>query len=719
MKNWTKDFGGTCLSGNGQWIRGSKWNGPSAALLFSAFLFSAIAIFLADNKIASSFPSTTLRLLKGQEALTVHVFDRETGKPLPARVVIRDEKSQVVQSYYRHLPGIFTDDKGFLEQPLIPGHYLLEIHHGIDYVSQNHAVDVRTGAGVEARIFLEPWIKLKSLGWINGEGHSHVDSTQPRNDSITETVRKICRAQGVDFICACQQWAGFNDANWREGFAKQSDENFLLSYGAEMPKYRSGHTFWFGLGSTRGYFDAAIDSTYETRYYQSVSMQEWNFDTLPFPSIPDVELVSRLKIAENAAAIIPHPTSWWWQKRGDIEKYVTNAAGYLAFNLLAGGLWDGMVVMGYDRDQYFYQNLWFHVLNQGYRLTPLAELDGGLTPEDRFYYGSKRTYFQAGPALQINNVVQAIKTGRTFVTSGPVVLASVDGRYSFGDEIPADGRSRTLRINALSSGEKDDNLSYLILFRNGRIHQLWDLRKSKPRKFEAQVTLRENENAWYVLKAYGRQTSLVPEQLDVMAICDRIVRGDKSALQFMDSDVCLTSPIYFRLQEKNFPAPLLSHLRLHLVDPHTGKAVQNVKIQVLLENRLIQTVRAEGGSVELRIPVHSILNLQAPGYPTLHRTLYLDYLPFRALLENLANGTWLNWYGGKKGLQPGQIPWEAFQFEKAKAVLTEVDWTLSLQLNERDPLWQSFNGLFEKKGWQYNIRGNQKAMRVGRRWDDH
>lgn len=696
MENQTKRSGHICLGGNERLKRGAIEKGFPAALFFSACLLFTIASHNAKIKTASSLPSTTIRPLRGQEVLTVRVFDRETGKPLPARVVIRDETGRAVKTYYRHHPGIFTDDKGFLEQALPPGHYLLEIHHGIDYVSQNHSVDVPVGAGLEARVFLDPWIKLKSLGWINGEGHTHVDSPLPRNDSLAGTVRKICRAQGVDFICACQQWAGFNDANWREGFAKQSDENFLLSYGAEMPKYRTGHTFWFGLGSTRGYFDAAVDSTYETRYYQSISMQEWNFGILPFPVIPDVELVARLKSAERAAAVIPHPTSWWWQQRGDSEKYVTNAASYLTFSLLAGGLWDGMVVMGYDPDHYFYQNLWFHILNQGYRLTPLAELDGGLAPEDRFYYGSKRTYFQVGSALQIINVVQAIKTGRTFVTSGPILQANVDGKYSFGDEIPADGRSRSLRINAFSSGEKDDYLNYLILFRNGRIQQLWDLRESKPRRFEAQVTLREKENAWYIVKAYGRKTSLAPEQLDVMTVCDRIVGGDKSSLPFQESDVCITSPFYFRVKEKSFPAPLLSHLRLHLVDPKTGEAVRNARIQVLMQNRLIQTLQAEKGSADLWMPVHSVLNLQAPGYPALHRTLYLDYLPFQALLEELANGNWMKQYGGRKGLQPGQIPWEAFQFEKSKAILAEVDWIISLQLNERDPLWGRFNGLFKK-----------------------
>src|SRR5512134_2469603 len=111
-----------------------------------------------------------------------------------------------------------------------------------------------------------------------------------------------------------------------------------------MPKYRTGHTFWFGLGSTRGLFDDSMDVTYEDAYYQSSSGSGWTFDSLPFPAIPDLELVSRLRAAEDAVAVVPHPTSWWWQKRGESEKYVTNVAASLSAGLLAGDTWGATVV---------------------------------------------------------------------------------------------------------------------------------------------------------------------------------------------------------------------------------------------------------------------------------------------------------------------------------------------------------------------------------------
>jgi hypothetical protein len=636
-----------------------------------------------------------LRVVEGDGGLAGEVLDARTGTPLPARVVVRDVSGKVVATRYEHLPGVFTAEDGTFALDLAPGAYSLEVHRGIDYVAQRRTVEIPDGKRVEARLVLEPWVPLRSLGWVNGDGHAHLYTERKRDDPMLETVRGICRAQGVDFLAICQGWAGYGDHDWREGYAAFSDEHFLFHYGAEMPKHRTGHTFWFGLESTRGYYGESMDETYENEYYQVARNPVWSFETLPFPSIPDTELVPRLKAAEGAAALVPHPTSWWWQEREGVEKYTTNVAGHLAFGLLSGGLWDGLVVMGYDRDHYFYQNLWFHILNEGYRLTAVAELDGGLEPGTRFYYGAMRTYLHVGTEMTMGNVVRAVKAGRTFVTSGPIVLASVDERYQIGDVVPADGTARTLRIQAYASGDPEDHLTYLVLFRNGRIHRLWDLRDERPRKLEDEVTLRETERAWYVLKAYGGNSARPPEALDVMAVCDRIAEGRSELALPKESDVALTSPFYFRPSGVGDPPPLRSRVRLTAVDPKTGAPVGTGTIRVRLRGRTLEAHELSEGRVELTMPVNAILELDVPGYPRLKRSLYLDYTPYRDLMERLATGRWLDGYGGRARMQPGQVPWEAFHLDEAREVLSEVDWTIPLKANERDPLWARFQGLFD------------------------
>jgi hypothetical protein len=465
-----------------------------------------------------------------------------------------------------------------------------------------------------------------------------------------------------------------------------------------MPKYRTGHTFWLGLESTRGYYDESMDTTYENEYYQVARNPEWSFETLPFPSIPDPEIVARLREAEDAVALVPHPTSWWWQERDGVEKYTTNVASHLAFGLLSGRLWDGLVVMGYDPDHYFYQNLWFHVLNEGYRMTPVAELDGGLEPGTRFYYGAMRTYVQAGPDLTMDRVVDAVRRGRTFVTSGPIVLARLDDGYEVGDTVPADGEARTLRVQAFASGDREDHLTYLVLFRNGRVQRLWDLREERPRAVEEELTLRETESAWYVFKAYGRNSDRSPAALDVMRVCDDIVAGRPAPAWSPESDVALTSPFYFRPEGVGDPPALLSRVRLTVTDPVRGEPVPEGRVRVQTLGQTIQTHELSTGRAELTMPVNAWLLLDVPGTPTLRRSLYLDYLPHRDLIERLATGRWLETYGGKGSLQPGQVPWEAFHLAEARRVLSEVDWTVEVRPNERGDLWDRFEALFEGDG---------------------
>jgi hypothetical protein len=586
---------------------------------------------------------------------------------------------------------MFTEEDGSFEVPLPPGRYTVEAHHGLDYLSERADFEVTAENGVSLEAALAPWVDLRGRGYVNGDGHAHLYTDKRPDDAMAARVRRICLAQGVDFVAACQEWSGYDETSWRPGYARFSDERFLLHYGAEMPKYRTGHTWWLGLTSTRGRFASTMDTTYENEYYQSSKPGSWAFDALPFPSIPDVELVPRFREADGAAAVVPHPTSWWWQSRGDAVKYTTNVAAYLPFGLLAGPLWDAMVVMGYDPDHYFYQDLWFHVLDEGYRMPAVAELDGGYEPESRFYYGSMRTYFRVGEDRGMGAVVRALRAGRTFVTSGPIVLAGIDGRHDVGSVLPADGAPRTLRIEAFASGDRDDALSHVLLFRNGRIHRHWDLRERAPRRFEERVVLRESERAWYVVKAYA-QGSPDPAHLDVSEVCLRIADGSFGGALAPRASVALTSPFYFRpAGSPADPPPLEPRVRLRLVEPRAGRGVERAHVTTLVSGRAVGRHDVLAGRAELRMPLGAVLRIEAPGRPAIHRSLYLDYAPHRALLEEVATGRWLDRNGWRRSLQPGQLPWEALRFREAKALLADVDWVIELLDNERDGAWRQLS----------------------------
>jgi len=660
---------------------------------YCLLLFIMLLIIHASEAFPAS-PDFSMNYSPGVTGLRGVVTDRQNGEPLPARLVLTDAHNSVIGSYYNRYPGFFTGEDGTFHFDLLSGEYTLEVFRGIDYVSQTHTITVRQDQVVNISIALQPWVALRKLGWVNGDGHAHLYTDIQHDEAMLSLVRRLCRAQGVDFLCTNQGWACYDDHDCRDRYARFSDDRFLLYYGAEMPKYRTGHTWWLGLESCRDYFAAAMDTSYENHYYQEETGTSWDFTSLPMPFIPDEELVSRFKRAEGALACIPHPTSWWWQKRGVIEKYTTNVCAYLSFGLLAGKLWDGLVVMGYDSDHYFYQNLWFHILNQGYRMTPLAELDGGYGPDNKFPYGTMRVYYQVGDTLSMDRLIQAVRQGRTFVTSGPLVFTDLDNKYRPGDELPANGAGHNLHIDAYASGDADDYLTWLVVFRNGQIHKLWDLRAEKPRHYVTELPVQESSHAWYVIKAYGRKSWELSENLDVMAVCRKIEQGVFNATDNNERDICLTSPYYFRPPGASEPAALESQVAITLLHPVTGQALPQGAIEVQLNGTVIGAHPLKNGKVSFSMPCNAILKISAPGLTPITRCLYLDYPPQQKLIETLANGSWLQQNNWQNTMHPGQVPWEAFHFDKTKEILTNVDWIIVMQPNERDALWKDFETLF-------------------------
>jgi len=440
-----------------------------------------------------------------------------------------------------------------------------------------------------------------------------------------------------------------------------------------------------------------MDTVYENLYYQSLTATHWDFSSVNLPNFTDIELVPRLARAQNAAAIVAHPTRWWIQDRpsptrsgGKISKYTNNAAANMAFNLLSGNLWDGLVVMGDSKDHYSYQNFWFNILNQGYRMPALSELDGGNTPEHRSPYGFMRTYFQIDTTNEntMQAVVDAVHRGKTFVTSGPIIVTNIDNSYSIGDIIPSGDAAHTLHLEAYASGDMDDFLSYIIIYRNGKIWKYWDVRHKVPRTFKEDVAIVEKERAWYIVKAYGKNTWDHPENLDVMKWFDA-----NAMEEHKEHDVCITSPYYFLPKGVEKPGPMTSDVSLTVVLSNK-KPVPAGTLEIFHLGNKINTIPIKNGKAHFTMPVNAIVKIMAEGQPVIHRGLYLDFEPHRKLLENLTNGDWREKPEFKGKVYPGYIPWSAFQLDETRKLLRRVTWEVALRPNDRDKEWEKFENIF-------------------------
>jgi len=628
--------------------------------------------------------------------LVLRIVNEKTMEPLAARVSIKSEEGKYIGTYYEHLPGIFTNEDGTLRIMLEPGSYEVSVYGGIDFKSCSFTVEVDENRGVQGEVYLEPWMPLEARGWMNIAGHCHLYTERKPDPMMAHRVRTICVAQVVDAVFTAQGWAGYGDDSWKEGFERFSDNKFRLYFGSEMPKYRTGHTWWIGQKSTCDYYDATMDTTYENQYYQVAREEVWNFNERPFPNVPDVEVVQRIKQRDGALDVRAHPTSWWWQERGTIEKYTTNVPAYLSYGLLAGQIWDATVVMGYDHDHYFYQNLWFHILNQGYRMPGLAELDGGFERNSRFYYGSMRTYVQTGGSMKEEDVIEAIKKGRVIVTSGPMVFLDYADSTAIGKTFPADSTKKVFQLEAYASGDREDYLSYIVLYRNGRISRLWDLREERPRVFRRTLEVFESETAWYVVKAYGRKAWNDPKYLDIVKYASDTLINELPPSGGDAHDVCLTNPVYFHSHEKEETKLLEANVTLKLLHPGGARPVKTAMIHVMEYGRSVREIAVDSGLATFTLPLHASIMIKAEGYPEIRRSLYLDYLPHLKLLEHLGNGEWRA-EGNNRVFVPGQVPWSAFKYRETKDLLSDIEWSITVEENIRDQHWREFDQKFDNE----------------------
>ena len=171
----------------------------------------------------------------------------------------------------------------------------------------------------------------------------------------------------------------------------------------------------------------------------------------------------------GALAIWAHPTSWWTKDGKNKGPFVTNIATDMIPQLMRDGYLDGMTVQGYDPYHADYQNLWFALLDLGYRVPGFSELD--LSPSHGIEEKGTMLFnwipFLNRP-LTIDVIKAEFRAAHHTMSSGPGLYMKVDGNLQ-GAELesgagkthkvevfawPADGEKTLSRVQLLGRGGK-------------------------------------------------------------------------------------------------------------------------------------------------------------------------------------------------------------------------------------------------------------------------
>ncbi len=331
--------------------------------------------------------------------------------------------------------------------------------------------------------------------------------------------------------------------------------------------------------------------------------------------------------AQGGAVFYTHPARWWigaWGGKGGYPQQekmrVSNMAVELPLDVLAGPTFDGLdVITGsgeFGADQKSFQ-LWSLLLNHGYRLAATASSDscfdrpGGAVP------GTARLYTYIEGSFSFEAAARAAAAGRTFATTGPLVVVSIDGKPP-GSSLAADGRSRSMRIEAWSSGAATEGLKRVEVLRNGEPFWKHAL-DGRQTAFQTTLPIQETKTAWYCVRVFGAN-----EQRQ------RAISG----------------ALFFDEKPWSPPQPVPARIRVRAVEDGSDRALDAEFTEVSyvgIQPRLGQKHRVSAAAGTLTIPATSRLRAECAGFEPVTLSPVFDNPALVDLITRLEDKDLVDW----------------------------------------------------------------------------
>lgn len=374
------------------------------------------------------------------------IIDEATSQPTPVRLSFRTVDGRYFPPYgHKHevnanwfedyggdlllgsTPYAYSDGTFQIELPV--GEVLVEVTKGFEFEPIRERLEIKSGQR-ELTLLMQKDSHWREKGWVTADTHVHFISPQ--------TAWLEAKAEGVNLVnLLASQWGDLytNVTDITGKVSGVSEDDTIVWVGTENRQHMLGHISLLGgkgkpvfpmcsAGPDEGYFG---DST-------MMSLAEW----------------ADLCHEKEGLVILPHFPQPYCEAAADIALGKIDAVEIR--NFIPGIESSGM-------------REWYRYLNCGYRVAAVGGTDkisAGIP------VGGVRTYalLDKGDDFSFSSWARAVKAGRTFTTSGPLIDIAVEGRLP-GEciKLPEKGGNVTYEANIESIYPVDE----LQIILNGQI----------------------------------------------------------------------------------------------------------------------------------------------------------------------------------------------------------------------------------------------------------
>jgi hypothetical protein len=422
--------------------------------------------------------------------LSITILD-ETGAPCPARAYLTDSKDNTffdpqsiqykkLESHSGAREHHSVPVHGVLNYEIPGGIYSLTIEKGKEYLPIIESLDIPASGRVERTFHLKRWIQMARLGWFSGDMHVH---------ALLPDVATLMQAEDLNIALPITVWhidtAEKRDTNL-SSFLEKADQNGVIQVGPdsfftvineELETYSSALLI-SRLGRAPLALDYPMAATAEKARQRGAIVNSEKATSLELPAI----------VAASAGDFVGVANNHFWR-----------SGCYLG----PWGSWPGLLAHHYPETCAGFANagfdLYYALLNTGFPLKLSAGSAYGVHPVPM---GWARIYAHVEGKFDVDSWFAALKKGRSFVTTGPMVLLKANGLEP-GQDYKSEHFPLTVKIDlTMLSAIPIDHAEIVV---NGTVQSIRMRPDRKGFTYRGSARLVLKDSSWVVARWVGKQ----------------------------------------------------------------------------------------------------------------------------------------------------------------------------------------------------------------------